>query len=34
MEMMIAAVGLVSMLVVTLAFQRASYNKVTITVSK
>lgn len=31
MEMMIVAIGLVSMMVVSLAFQRASYKKVTIT---
>ena len=32
MELMIAAIGLVSMMVVSLAFQRASYKKVAVTV--
>lgn len=30
MELMIVAIGLVSMMVVSLAFQRASYKKVTV----
>ena len=34
MEMMIAGVGLVSMMIFSLAFSRASYKKVAITVQK
>ncbi len=34
MELMIGAAGAMSMMVVSLAFQRASYRKVKVTVSK
>lgn len=34
MEMMIAAVGLMSMMIASLAFGRASYKKVAVTIQK